>query len=211
MQGKELNPFFQDLYIYLNFVTMPAAFTAMGLFVVFMLASDLSEKMKSLAMTDVLTKCLNRRGFYEQAQKRIKRLLKKSQHVCVIYWDIDKFKAINDQYGHSCGDQVLIETVEQVRTHIKKDDLLGRLGGEEFIILLGRIEYDEAKEVAERLRETIENHTIFYEEKEIRVTSSFGVVFIDESVTEIEKAIDIADNALYRAKEDGRNQVVLAS
>ena len=210
LQGKELNPFFQELYIYLNFVTMPAAFTAMGLFVVFMLASDLSENMKALAMTDALTQCLNRRGFYDQAQQKIRHLLKKSQHVCVVLWDIDKFKSINDRYGHAGGDQVLIETVNQVRSHIKREDLLGRLGGEEFVILLGRIEFDEANDVAERLRKIIEGHTIHCNGKDIKVTASFGVVFVEDDNIDVEKAIDIADSALYQAKEFGRNKVVLA-
>ncbi|TQV89279.1 GGDEF domain-containing protein [Aliikangiella coralliicola] len=211
LQGAELNPFFRELYIYLNFVTMPAAFTAMGLFVVFMLASDLSENMKTLAMTDPLTRCLNRRGFYEQAQKKITNMLKRSQHVCIVLMDIDKFKSINDKYGHAAGDQVLIETVDQVKTHIKHEDLLGRLGGEEFVILLGRIEFNEASNVAERLRKIIENHTIFFDELEINVSASFGVVFIEDDNSDVEKAIDRADNALYQAKEYGRNQVVMTT
>lgn len=211
-QGKELDQAFWDIYILLNFVSLPAAFTAMGLFVVFILASDLADKMKTLAMTDSLTNSLNRRGFYEQAQQKIAEMLKKSHFVCLIYWDIDRFKRINDTHGHAAGDTVLIETVEQVRANIKHEDLLGRLGGEEFVILLGRADLDAATEVAERLRNRIEQTPIYYKGQAIKVTASFGVVLIDEDkhVT-VERAINSADKALYQAKSDGRNQVVVAS
>ncbi|MCW8876790.1 MAG: GGDEF domain-containing protein [Kangiellaceae bacterium] len=211
LQGQELNQFYRELYTYLNLVTLPAAFTAMGLFVVFMLASDLSENMKSLAMTDSLTQCSNRRGFFNKAEKMVSDLLGKSQQVGIILWDIDKFKSVNDQYGHSVGDRVLVEIADLVREYIDQQDLLGRMGGEEFVILLSRPQRDEARSTAEILRKVIENHAIKLEQNKIKVTASFGVVFFEDGNTDVEKAIDIADNALYRAKEDGRNRVVFVN
>ena len=211
LQGQSAEPVYREFYTFVNLVSLPAAFTAMGLFTVFMLASDLSEEMKELAMTDSLTRCLNRRGFYQLAQRRIANMLDQSKHVCLIYWDIDNFKSINDNYGHNVGDQVLIEAVEQVRTHIKQDDLIGRLGGEEFVMLLGRIDIKEATQVAERVRSLLEEHKIACNGQSIQFTASFGVVFIHDNQVSVEAAIDSADKALYRAKTDGRNQVVIAA
>ena len=164
--------------------------------------------MKELAMTDLLTNCLNRRGFYIHAKQQMLELQKQGQHICLIYWDIDKFKAINDQYGHAGGDQVLIYISNMIKQNIKKDDLLGRMGGEEFVILIGRSSYDDANSVAERLRTMINDTPIPFGEWHIKVTASFGVVELAEKDITVEQAIDLADNALYKAKSGGRNKVV---
>lgn len=210
MQGSERDSQFIDIYRLINFTTLPSAYIGMGMFVVFMLASDLAEKMRLQATTDSLTGCLNRRGFYQQAQRRLAKFKAKAQHVCLIYWDIDKFKSINDNYGHAAGDLVLQKTVEVIKQSIKENDLIGRLGGEEFVILLGRAELDEAQKVAERLRQVIEENIIVFENQIILVTASFGVVDIQNPDVLVEKAIDSADQALYQAKQSGRNQVVKA-
>ncbi len=210
LQGAEADPRYANYYVLVNLASLPVAFTAMGLFVVFILASDLSEEMKVLAMTDPLTKSLNRRGFYDLAQNRINKMLSKSQYVCLIYWDIDHFKKLNDSYGHAAGDEVLIQTVKRVNESIKKDDLLGRLGGEEFVVLLGRVDSKSALEVAERLRRKIEALVIDFENRKIQVTASFGVAVIKTEEAVVERVIDIADKALYQAKLAGRNRVVMA-
>lgn len=208
LQGAEYNAEYFDIYRTINFLTVPSAYIAMSLFVVFVLASDMAEKMRLQAITDPLTNCLNRRGFYDSASSKLNKLTKLKQHVCVIYWDIDKFKSINDRYGHSAGDTVLKNVVDRVKKHIKSTDLLGRVGGEEFVILLGRACSDEAKEVAERLRIVIAEKPICYLEENIEVTASFGITEIIEEDIQIEQAIDKADCALYQAKETGRNKVV---
>lgn len=210
LQGADSEPTFNNYYVLVNLASLPVAFTAMGLFVVFILASDLSEEMKILAMTDPLTKCLNRRGFYELAQRRIEKMLSKSQCVCLIYWDIDHFKNLNDTYGHAAGDEVLVKTVKCVNDNIKQDDLLGRLGGEEFVVLLGRVDKQTAQKVSERLRSAIEALVIDFNNSSIKVTASFGVTAVETADIVVEQAIDIADKALYQANVNGRNQVVLA-
>lgn len=211
LQGEDVNPLLRETYIYTNFVTLPATFTAMGLFTVFMLASDLSEDMRKLAITDTLTDCLNRRGFTQRAARSVTALQKASRHICLIYWDIDKFKAINDEYGHAGGDEVLKQTVDCIKAHVKQDDLLGRLGGEEFVILLGRVELQDALGVAERLRRAIEHNQVVFRDHSISVTASFGVAVLESSVSDIQLALESADSALYKAKQQGRNQVVLSA
>lgn len=210
MQGQVHDPVLWEAYKLLNFVIMPAAFSAMGMFVIFMLASDLSDEMKKLAVTDSMTGCLNRRGFYENAEQKAQELCKSGNQVCLVYLDVDHFKSLNDGYGHSAGDKALIEIVKTVETNTKHGDLFGRLGGEEFVLLLGRASLDEARGVAERLRARIEALVISYEKSQITVTSSFGVARVFDEALAIEYAIDRADKALYQAKQNGRNRVEFA-
>ncbi|MGI2176300.1 GGDEF domain-containing protein [Shewanella ulleungensis] len=209
-QGNKFDAELIKLYSIINFTALPAAYVGMSVFVIYMLASDLAEEMKLLAMTDSLTNCLNRRGFYVHAKQQILELQKQAQHVCLIYCDIDKFKAINDRYGHAGGDQVLVSISQMIKQHIKKDDLLGRMGGEEFVILIGRTCYDDAKSVAERLRSIINDTPIQYGELHISITASFGVVELSSQDVSVEQAINLADKALYQAKSSGRNKVVFS-
>tara|TARA_R110002050_G_scaffold68925_3_gene149338 strand:- start:5782 stop:6948 length:1167 start_codon:yes stop_codon:yes gene_type:complete len=209
-QGREMDVELIKLYAIVNFTALPAAYVGMSVFVIYMLASDLAEEMKLLAMTDPLTDCFNRRGFYSHAKQKLLELQKQPQHACLIYWDIDKFKAINDQFGHAGGDQVLISITQLIKQHIKKDDLIGRMGGEEFVILIERSNYQEAINVAERLRAMINQTPIVYCGQKISVTASFGVVELSNQDIPIEQAIDLADSALYQAKSSGRNKVVFS-
>ncbi|GGP45593.1 hypothetical protein GCM10009347_11350 [Shewanella algicola] len=209
-QGNVFDAELVKLYSIVNFTALPAAYVGMSVFVIYMLASDLAEEMKLLAMTDSLTNCLNRRGFYIQAKQKMIELQNQGQHICLIYWDIDKFKTINDQFGHAGGDQVLISISELIKQHIKKDDLMGRMGGEEFVILIDRTCYEDATHVAERLRTMIQNTPIHFGEQRIRISASFGVVELGEKDISIEQAINLADNALYKAKSSGRNKVVFS-
>lgn len=211
MQGAEIDPYFYSTYKTINFLSLPTGFVGMSLFIVFVLASDMSEKMREQAITDSLTGCLNRRGFYDNADNKLAEFIRKRQHVCLIYWDIDKFKNINDTYGHLAGDEVLSKTTAIIKNNIKEKDLLGRIGGEEFVIILGRASAAEAKGVAERLRMLIEANLVEIADETIKVTASFGVVELFNIDTAVDKAIDIADKALYEAKGRGRNRVVEAT
>nr|WP_283103709.1 GGDEF domain-containing protein [Shewanella gelidii] len=210
MQGAEAKPEYLKLYLMVNFITVPTAQVGMAVFILFMMASDLAEKMKNVAETDVLTGCLNRRGFYEKAQKQLYEEIKELNHVCLIYWDIDKFKKVNDLYGHAAGDTVLAQAAKRVSDNIKSSDLMGRVGGEEFVILVSHTNYQNVEEVAERLRKAIAETPIIHKGEAISITASFGVVDIQNGEISIETAIDIADKALYSAKEKGRNKVARA-
>ena len=206
LQGDNFDPIFGEIYIYLNFVTMPAAFTAMGLFTVYIVASDLSEEMKLAAITDPLTNVLNRRGFYEVANEKLKSP-NKNTSMGLIYWDIDHFKAINDKYGHSTGDNVLIEVVTSVCGKLKDTDVIGRLGGEEFVVLVMTDKQTSLVQFAEQLRTAIANQTFVHQDNEFEVTASFGVVDISDKSSDLDQLIDCADRALYNAKNNGRNKV----
>ncbi|WP_248289562.1 GGDEF domain-containing protein [Thalassotalea sp. Y01] len=210
MQGRDTDAFYWNWYNIINLVTMPAAFIAMGLFVVFSLASDLSAKMRLLAMTDSLVDCYNRRGFYEQAKQDL-IATNEHQQLCLLYLDIDNFKAINDTHGHDAGDMVLVDTIKLVKENIKACDIIGRLGGEEFVILLKRADRESAQGVAERLRAVIASQVVDYHGITINVTASFGVFNFEHQPESIETAINQADKALYQAKAMGRNKVVFAS
>lgn len=207
-QGAQFNAERVHWYAVVNFTSLPAAYVGMSVFVLYMLAADLAEEMKHLTLTDQLTSCLNRRGFYEMAMPQIEMFQQKNQHVCLIYLDIDNFKRINDKHGHCAGDTVLSTVANRLKTNIKSTDLMGRMGGEEFVILIGRASYQETFEVAERLRQVLAATPVQFNQKPIEVTASFGVVDINAKNVNLEQAINLADDALYQAKAKGRNQVV---
>jgi len=210
MQGAQVNQAYLDLYILINFITVPTAHVGMAVFIIFIMASDLAQEMQKLAMTDVLTQCVNRRGFYEIGQQKLETQLSCEQHVSLIYWDIDSFKNINDEYGHAGGDEVLIQATKRVRACLNKDDIFARIGGEEFVILIARDSELKAKQFADTLRTTLASKPIEYKQQCIDVTASFGVISIKCATTQIDKAIDLADKALYIAKHEGKNKVAYA-
>ena len=114
--------------------------------------------------------------------------------------DIDHFKKVNDTYGHEFGDYVLKEFANVVKQNIRNSDIFARIGGEEFILILPHTSYESALKVAEKLRKAIEKHDF----KGKKITASFGV---SEFEGDLQMAIEIADEALYEAKRNGRNQV----
>ncbi len=150
------------------------------------------EKIQKYAMYDELTKILNRRGIYE----RIKEINKGS----ILFLDIDHFKKINDTYGHEFGDYVLSEIGKILKHTFRKSDIVGRWGGEEFIVILPNTSYEDALKLAEKLRKIIEKHDF----KGKKITVSIGV---SEYNGNLEEELEKADEALYEAKNSGRNQV----
>ncbi|AQP98588.1 GGDEF domain-containing protein [Pseudoalteromonas aliena] len=207
MQGSQVNLEYIELYNLINFLTVPSAHVGMAVFIIFIMASDLADEMENLAMTDVLTGCLNRRGFYQKGQAKLAKKCTE-QYMSLIYWDIDNFKKINDDYGHANGDLVLIEAVKRVTSHINTNDLFGRIGGEEFVILATSNSEEEAKAIPEQLRLALANNPFRLNEQSINVTASFGVINIQCNKITIESAINQADKALYNAKHKGKNTVV---
>ena len=121
--------------------------------------------------------------------------------------DIDHFKMINDNYGHTFGDQVLKKLSAPLQNEIRDIDIVARMGGEEFAIILPETGLEEAANLAERLRVAIANITIINDKQEIRVTASFGVVTCKDDDKGLESLLTKADDALYVAKKKGRNQV----
>ncbi|EAW27267.1 GGDEF domain protein [Alteromonadales bacterium TW-7] len=211
MQGSQVNQTYLDLYTLINFITVPTAHVGMAVFIIFIMASDLAQEMQKLATTDMLTKCINRRGFYEIGEQKLQTHLNCLQHVSLIYWDIDSFKNINDEYGHAGGDEVLIQATKRIRACLNKDDIFARIGGEEFVILIARDSEQKTQQFAETLRTQLCSRPIEYNTQQIEVTASFGVVIIKSANTLIDKAIDLADKALYVAKHEGKNKVAYAT
>lgn len=167
-------------------------------------------ELKERADKDYLTGLYNRRYLTSIAQKLIKIAKRKKYSMSIILMDIDRFKHINDTYGHAIGDEVLKEISTLLTENIRESDVLARFGGEEFSILLPETDKDAAYVLADKLRVIIENNIfVFDDEIRLGVTISGGVESIDVNVEkDIDIAINKADKALYRAKESGRNRIL---
>ena len=159
--------------------------------------------IKKLSQTDPLTNLLNRRSFSE----KVFQLKKMHQQYAIIILDLDHFKSINDQYGHSIGDDTLKLVSQTLLDHTPKSDIVARYGGEEFIIALQHTNPSNALKIAEKCRLAIENIQInIRDQQTIKVTASFGIDFSSHNKT-LEQTIRNADDALYISKQSGRNQV----
>ena len=161
------------------------------------------DVLKKNAYYDYLTDIGNRRSVDNWLETEVNRCHQSNQVFSIIYFDIDYFKKVNDEYGHDIGDHVLQEFSSLVKNNIRPSDLFGRWGGEEFIIISTNQTLTGATQFAERLRKTIESHSFRYVEN---VTSSFGVAAYE--LGDVPKTlIKRADQALYVAKNNGRNKV----
>ncbi len=163
---------------------------------------------QQLAMTDHLTKLYNRRHFFELAEQAFREAQRYGQALSAIMIDADHFKQVNDQNGHLIGDQVLHHLAQNLRQGIRDTDILGRYGGEEFVIMLPQTGIQAATLTAERLRQQVPANPAITEKGRIPLTISVGVACLNAADALIDELIDKADQALYRAKEAGRNRVV---
>ncbi len=177
----------------------------------------LIEDIQRLAITDPLTGLFNRRHFFNVTTLEFERSRRYRNPVSLIMMDIDHFKHVNDQYGHTVGDQVLRAVASRCRETLRKTDVLGRYGGEEFIVLLPETGLNCARLVAERLRKCIADTPISVSDGQVSITVSLGVSGYsadscpsEATAENFEKYINLADGALYRAKNGGRNQVVVS-
>ena len=170
----------------------------------------LSQKLKDMAHNDPLTGIYNRRFFMELATFQMARSTRTSIDCFIMIFDLDHFKDVNDTHGHLAGDEVLREVSRRVKNTIRPYDVLGRYGGEEFIILMTdvvTINKDNALHAAERIRHEICKTPVVFENIEIPVSASLGIAYA-APVNDLPEAIKLADEALYTAKETGRNKVV---
>lgn len=164
---------------------------------------DLSSKYQELSITDQLTKIYNRRKIDQVLNVEFNNIKNNKSYLSIILFDIDKFKNVNDIYGHLTGDKVLVQLADQVQNSTKESDLFGRWGGEEFILICPNTTSEKAVILANRLRLLIANST--FEEVQ-NITCSFGVATTDGSKS-IDACLNDVDVALYKAKENGRNCV----
>lgn len=164
-----------------------------------------SLEMRLLAATDVLTGAMSRRGLKDEADKHLALSKRHGVPVSCIVFDLDHFKNINDTYGHATGDQVLTGIVRAAQGQLRQSDLLGRLGGEEFAVILPQTELAMAYAVAEKLRQLTSVLDFPGGEPPITATASFGVALADEK-DDVDTLIHKADQALYESKRSGRNR-----
>ena len=173
------------------------------------LRKERENKIQNQADKDPLTMTWNRRYFEKVVPESIKKCIKKHQNFSLLLLDADKFKNINDTYGHKNGDKVLIQLAELCRHSLREDDIVARFGGEEFVIFLDNTDTQTASVVAERLRTTIENSGVTDDEGNIiRFTVSIGVAS-SEKTASLEILLRQVDDAMYLAKHNGRNQIAV--
>ncbi|HCX64568.1 MAG TPA: hypothetical protein DHN33_05105, partial [Eubacteriaceae bacterium] len=158
---------------------------------------------------DSLTGLCNRRHFVDKAETEIKRIQSCRESCCLLVLDIDDFKHINDMHGHPAGDSVLKKLSDLLIHQFRKTDWVGRMGGEEFAVILSGAEFEEAKKVADKVRRQIEQTVFEIEDKKIKITVSVGIAPINEETENFDDVYKKADQALYHAKEYGKNQVVV--
>lgn len=210
-QGAVGDPYVREMFVAVSFLTMPAGYMGMALFIIFMLASDLSEQMKDIAIRDQLTDLLNRRGFNEEARRAYASARRFEKPVSVIMTDIDRFKAINDAFGHSAGDMALVHFADLLKLGRRADDVVARVGGEEFAVILPGTGLADALSIADALCARVSRSPLTVESRPLSMTASFGVATISDNDTCLTDIIVRADRALYRSKRAGRNRVDLES
>ncbi len=173
-------------------------------------SARLFQEAQSLSLTDSLTGLSNGRSVFQLGKIEFTRANRLNHPFCCIMLDLYYFKQINDNFGHPMGDQVLQQVAKLCKCIVREADLIGRYGGEEFIILLPEIDSETAMQVAERLRASIQETPIKVAGQELSVTASIGVSRKDENTLELETLIARADQALYIAKHKGRNHVAIS-
>ncbi|MDR5897573.1 diguanylate cyclase [Halomonas vilamensis] len=172
---------------------------------------EMEEQLRNLAMHDPLTGLFNRRSFMEAMDSEYGRVKRRDHyHTSILMLDIDHFKHVNDTYGHAAGDDILKTFAHTIADNLRENDVFGRLGGEEFAILLPDTDQAGSDHVAEKVRAAIEAMRVQAAGVTIKITTSVGVAMLSANDNRPDGALARADAALYRAKESGRNRVAHA-
>jgi diguanylate cyclase (GGDEF)-like protein/PAS domain S-box-containing protein len=166
-----------------------------------------TEKLLHLSQTDSLTGIANRRALIEALEKEYSRARRHGYALSILMLDLDHFKMVNDRYGHAAGDTVLSEFVQIIAPEIRDSDYFGRLGGEEFAILLPECSLGSAQQLAERIRRAVAAHTFRSSQARFNVTMSIGVATLIDDDARPDHVLNRADRCLYAAKSEGRNCV----
>ncbi|MDM9621854.1 sensor domain-containing diguanylate cyclase [Rhizobium sp. S96] len=188
----------------------PRSFGAKDLAILQELAGAAMDRIELLqsAATDSLTETLTRRAFKQETDQLISLALRHQHNLSCVMLDVDHFKSVNDTYGHAAGDEVLRAVAATCRANLRAGDLLGRLGGEEFCIVLPHIDREGAIAVAEKVRAAISSQPIQGDFGSLSVTASFGVSSLSIVTKDIDTLLAQADAAMYHAKHSGRNRCV---
>lgn len=168
----------------------------------------LEEELKRQATTDPLTGLFNRRQYEMLFRRERERCRRQGTSICVAMADLDNFKALNDRYGHEAGDDALRHVAALFKARLREGDVVGRFGGEEFIVLLPDTDAREAGCVIERLRKALESDPVVIEGHPLSLTATFSVSAVREGESDIVDTLRRVDAGLYQGKRDGRNQVV---
>ena len=168
---------------------------------------ELFEKTRDMANKDFMTGSYNRRYFFEAGQSIFAKAKRAQKDIAVAMFDIDKFKNINDTYGHDVGDVAIIEVANILNKHLRQSDLVARFGGEEFCVLLENITLDEIEVLFEEIRLVFEKNIIKVNNLEISFTTSIGICYGIED--DLESMIKKSDDGLYFCKNNGRNQIAI--
>ena len=179
----------------------------------------LYEMVRELSIIDGLTGVFVRRHFLERFEEEIRRALKHNFPLSVLMLDIDHFKRYNDEFGHLVGDATLREVVQIIRSNVRNVDIVARYGGEEFVVVIPETREEGAVEVAERIRSAVARHSFRVYDEETKATVSIGISVFPQDLSEpsasgydpnfLFELLQKADRTLYRAKEEGRNRVVV--
>jgi diguanylate cyclase (GGDEF)-like protein len=172
--------------------------------------TDYQKRLEQLAYSDALTAVANRNRFYEEAERVLARAKRVHSHSVVLYCDLDGFKKINDQHGHEAGDVVLVEVARRLEACVRREDLVARMGGDEFAIILENLsDVTKVKAVAESIVERI-SQPILMEGVLLQVGISVGGVIVNPEAVSIRDILVNADRAMYSAKRQGLGKVVIA-
>lgn len=189
---------------------LPGCAAAIGIYSIILLTGDLADQTRRLAATDMLTGLLNRRGFEDTARALVNSTRRTGRPIALVLIDVDRFKDVNDRFGHPAGDRVLRAVCQRLSQGIGRRDLFARIGGEEFALILTDVDLQAAQCAVEVLRLRLETMKVDLPQP-VRITASFGVAAPEEPGEELAQIFLRADRALYRSKEDGRNRVTVAA
>jgi len=167
----------------------------------------LEEHLKLQATTDSMTGLMNRRALIDEFDKELNRARRTMSPLSCLILDIDHFKQVNDSYGHHIGDLVIKSVAENMKQHTRTIDHIGRIGGEEFAILMPNTHLDDAYQIADRLRDFISRYEMCFDHQTLHITVSIGITDLRDKFETIESILQRADAALYNAKREGRNRV----
>nr|WP_136251501.1 sensor domain-containing diguanylate cyclase [Ningiella ruwaisensis] len=170
----------------------------------------LNDELEVISRVDDLTGLFNRRYWQERFEREYKLTIRNKKPISVLILDIDHFKQVNDTHGHQAGDQVIKSLAMLIKKATRETDICGRYGGEEFVVLLPDTTTETARIVGERIRKVSQRYLVKHEQVEINFTISAGIAQFDSKYTRPLMWLEAADQALYRAKESGRNCVLLA-
>lgn len=201
-----------DVVIIITAIMVPAIIAPVVSWYFIILLSriyQLKEDQRALATFDSLTGVLSRRPFLEKIESLVNTATKQSRAASIAYLDVDNFKSINETYGHDGGDAVLSSFGGLLVKTLRTTDLVGRLGGEEFVVALPDARQEDAQTILKRVRETVESQKIEYGNQTIRYTVSIGLTILDDNNrTSFKELITQADKALFQAKRSGKNKII---